>query len=110
MHTLTVGDPDQVVTLVSSSSSPPWSAAPIELAVRQAHAAERARDEAETMSAIAGPDLEAEGSLREVLQRARETFRMESVGLLVRQRGSGEWVEVEHVGWAPPGRGGAASL
>ena len=28
---------------------------------------------------------------------------MESVGLRVRRRGSGEWVEVEHVGWAPPG-------
>ena len=103
VHTLTVGDPDQVVTLVLFVVVAAMVSAAIELAVRQAHAAERAREEAETMSAIAGPDLEAKGSLREVLQRARETFRMESVGLRVRRRGSGEWVEVEHVGWAPPG-------
>jgi two-component system sensor histidine kinase KdpD len=103
VHTLTVGDPDQIVTLVLFVVVAALVSAAIELAVRQAHAAERAREEAETMSAIAGPDLEAKGSLREVLQRARETFRMESVGLRVRRRGSGEWVEVEHVGWAPPG-------
>ena len=103
VHTLTVGDPDQVVTLVLFVVVAALVSGAIELAVRQAHAAERAREEAETMSAIAGPELEAKGSLREVLQRARETFRMESVGLRVRRRGSGEWVEVEHVGWAPPG-------
>ena len=103
VHTLTVGDPDQVVALVLFVVVAALVSGAIELAVRQAHAAERAREEAETMSAIAGPDLEAEGSLREVLQRARETFRMESVGLRARRRGSGEWVEVEHVGWAPPG-------
>jgi two-component system, OmpR family, sensor histidine kinase KdpD len=103
VHTLTVGDPDQVVTLVLFVVVAALVSGAIELAVRQAHAAERARDEAETMSAIAGPELEAKGSLREVLQRARDTFRMESVGLKVRQRGTGEWIEVEHVGWAPPG-------
>jgi two-component system, OmpR family, sensor histidine kinase KdpD len=104
VHTLTVGDPDQVVTLVLFVVVAALVSGAIELAVRQAHAAERARQEAETMSALAGPDLEAKGSLREILQHARETFKMESVGLQVRQRGSGEWVEVEHVGWAPPGQ------
>ena len=103
VHTLTVGDPDQVVTLVLFVVVAVLVSGAIELAVRQAHAAARARGEAETMSAIAGPGLEAEGSLREVLKRARDTFRMESVGLKARQRGSGEWIEVEHVGWASPG-------
>ena len=35
------------------------------------------------MSALAGPELEGEESLREVLRRARETFGMESVALKV---------------------------
>jgi two-component system sensor histidine kinase KdpD len=58
------------------------------------------------MASLAGSDLEAEASLRKILQRARETFNMESVTLLARQRGIGEWVEAEHVGWAPEGAEG----
>ena len=103
VHTLDVGDPDQVVALVVFVAVAALVSGAVEVAVRRARAAERARAEAETMSALAGPDLEGEGSLREVLRRARETFGMESVALLARVRGTGEWVDVEHVGWAPPG-------
>ena len=59
VHTLTVGDPDQVVTLVVFVVVAALVSGAIELAARRAHAAERARAEAETMSALAGPDLEA---------------------------------------------------
>jgi two-component system sensor histidine kinase KdpD len=31
-------------------------------------------------------------------------FEMESVTLAARQRGSGDWIDVEHAGWAPPGQ------
>ena len=75
----------------------------VEFAVRRAQAAERARAEAETISALTGPELEGEESLREVLRRARETFRMESVVLKALRAASDEWREVEHVGWAPAG-------
>lgn len=103
IHTLSVGDPDQVVALVVFVLVAAAVSGAVELAVRRASAAERARAEAETMLALAGPVLDGEGSLHGILERARETFHMESVTLKARQRGSGEWVDAEHVGWAPPG-------
>ena len=75
----------------------------VEIAVRRAQAAERARAEAETLSALAGPDLTGEESLHDVLRHALKTFRMESVALKVREPGSSEWVDADHAGWAPPG-------
>ncbi len=104
VHTFTVGDPDQVVTLVVFVIVAALVSGAFELATRRAHVAERALAEAETLSALAGPDLDAQESLRDVLKRAREEFKMESVTLTARQRGSGEWIDVEHVGWAPPGQ------
>ena len=56
------------------------------------------------MSALAGPDLEERGVAARRPRAARATtFGMESVALKARERGSGEWIDVEHVGWAPPG-------
>lgn len=103
VHTLTIGDPDQVVTLVVFVAVAVLVSGAVEIAVRRARAAEHALAEAETMSEIAGPDLRGSDSLREVLRRARDTLDLESVALLVRERGSGEWIEAEHAGWAPPG-------
>lgn len=103
VHTLTVGEPDQVVALVVFGLVAVLVSGAVEFAVRRAGAAERARAEAETMSALTGPDLEGEGSLHEVLRRARETFGMESVALKAWPGGADEWREVEHVGWAPSG-------
>jgi two-component system sensor histidine kinase KdpD len=103
VHTLSVGDPDQIVALVMFVIVAALVSGAIEFAVRRAQAAERARSEAETMSALTGPDLEGEESLREVLRRARETFGMESVLLKARPGGTDEWRDVGHVGWAPSG-------
>jgi two-component system sensor histidine kinase KdpD len=102
VHTFSVGDPDQVVTLIVFVVVAALVSGAVELATRRAHVAERALAEAETMSALAGSDLDAQESLRDVLKRARQEFKMESVTLTARQRGSGEWIDVEHVGWAPP--------
>jgi two-component system sensor histidine kinase KdpD len=104
VHTFSVGDPDQVVTLIVFVVVAALVSGAVELATRRAHVAERALAEAETMSALAGSDLDAQESLRDVLKRARQEFKMESVTLTARQRGSGEWIDVEHVGWAPPGQ------
>jgi two-component system, OmpR family, sensor histidine kinase KdpD len=104
IHTLTVSEPDQVVALAIFVAVAALVSGAIELAVRRAQIAERARAEAETMSSLAGADLEGEESLRDILQRARETFNMESVTLKARQRGTGEWIDAEHVGWAPEGK------
>ena len=103
VHTLSVGDPDQVVTLVVFVVVAGLVSGAMELAVRRAAVAERAQAEAETMSALTGPDLERGDSLHQILDRARETFGMESVALLVRPPGTSEWVEAEHAGWAPSG-------
>jgi two-component system sensor histidine kinase KdpD len=104
VHTFSVGDPDQVVTLLVFVVVAALVSGAVELATRRAHLAERALAEAETMSALAGPDLDAQESLPDVLRRAREEFKMESVTLTARQRGSGEWIDVEHAGWAPEGQ------
>ena len=103
VHTLTVGDPDQVVTLVLFVIVAVLVSGAIEFAVNRAHQAERALAEARTLAALAGPELDSGGSLKEILQRARDTFGMESVTLKVRPPGSVEWIDAEHVGWAPPG-------
>jgi two-component system, OmpR family, sensor histidine kinase KdpD len=103
VHTLTVGDPDQIVALVVFVIVAVLVSGAIEVAVRRAQAADRARAEAETMSALTGPDLDGKESLRDVLRRARETLGMESVVLKARPGGADEWRDVEHVGWAPAG-------
>ncbi len=103
VHTLTIGDPDQAVALAIFIAVAALVSGAVEIAVRRARSAERARAEAETLSTLAGPRLDEGGSLREVLRGARETFAMESVTLKARDRGSGEWHDVEHSGWAPAG-------
>ena len=101
LHTLNIADPDQAVALVVFVAVAALVSGAVEIAVRRAQAAERARAEAETLSALTGPDLDGEESLREVLRQAMETFRMESVSLKVREPGSSDWVDADHVGWAP---------
>jgi two-component system sensor histidine kinase KdpD len=104
IHTLTVSEPDQAVALVVFVAVAALVSVAVEIAVRRARAAERARAEAETISALAGPELDTEESLREILKHARSTFNMESVALKAREPGVDDWVEVEHVGWAPAGQ------
>jgi two-component system, OmpR family, sensor histidine kinase KdpD len=103
LHTLTIADPDQAVALVVFVAVAALVSGAVEIAVRRAQAAERARAEAETLSALTGPDLSERESLHDVLRHAMETFRMESVALNVREPGSDEWVEADHFGWAPTG-------
>lgn len=103
IHTLSIADPDQAVALVVFVVVAGLVSGAVEIAVRRTQAAERARAEAETMSALAGPELEQEDSLHDVLKHARETFRMETVALKVRPASSSEWVDADHAGWGPPG-------
>ena len=75
-----------------------------DLAARRARTAEQAVAQAETLSGLAGGDLDEASSLKEVLSRARDAFQMESVVLKVRERADEPWVDVERSGWGPPGR------
>jgi two-component system sensor histidine kinase KdpD len=103
LHTLSIADPDQAVALVVFVVVAGLVSGAVEIAVRRAQSAELARAEAETLSALTGPDLSGDESLHDVLLHATKTFRMESVALMVREPGSGDWTEAEHAGWAPPG-------
>jgi len=103
-HTLQVAQGEQALALVVFlvvAAVVSWS---VEAAARRARAAERAARQAETLSDLARSDIEEHDTLRHVLERARETFGMESVALSARQHPSGDWVEVETCGWAPRGQ------
>lgn len=104
VHTLDIDQGEQALALAVFLIVAAVVAGLVEVAARRARAAEHSAREAETLSALAGADLEAEESLKQVLARARETFRMESVTLKVRDRPSGEWIDAERAGWAPPGQ------
>ncbi len=102
-HTLQVAQGEQALALVVFlivAAVVSWA---VEAAARRARAAEHAAKQAETLSGLAQSDFEHGDTLRHVLERARSTFGMESVTLSARQHPSGDWVDVENAGWAPPG-------
>jgi two-component system sensor histidine kinase KdpD len=102
-HTLEVAQGEQALALavfLIVAAVVSWA---VEAAARRARAAEHAAEQAETLSDLARSDFEEGDTLRQVLGRARETFRMESVALSARRHPSGEWAEVETAGWAPRG-------
>jgi two-component system sensor histidine kinase KdpD len=102
-HTLEVAQGEQALALgvfLVVAAVVSWA---VETAARRALIAEQATRQTETISALAGGDLEKGDTLRDVLERARGTFRMESVTLSLRERPSGSWIEVDASGWAPKG-------
>jgi two-component system, OmpR family, sensor histidine kinase KdpD len=102
VHTLEVAQGEQALALAVFLVVAAVVSGAVELAARRARAEEQATAEADTLSELAGTDLDGSETLSAVLERARSTFHMESVALKARERPSGEWVEVEQVGWAPP--------
>ena len=103
-HTLDIARGDQAVSLALFVIVAGVVSALVELAARRARAAERAAAQADTLSALAGADLDEADTLHGILDRARRTFDMESVALLMRDQRSGEWSEAERAGWSPPDR------
>ena len=103
VHTFEVDQNEQVLMLVVFLVVAAVVSGSVEFALRRAKKAEQAVRESQTLSALAGGDLRGTESLKDVLTQARATFRMESVTLSARDGPSGEWREVEQVGWAPAG-------
>ena len=102
-HTLEVAQGEQALALavfLIVAAVVSWA---VEAAARRARAAESAARQAETLSELARSDFEEHDSLRSVLERARDSFGMESVTLSARQHPSGDWIGVDNAGWAPPG-------
>jgi two-component system sensor histidine kinase KdpD len=103
-HTLDIARGDQALSVALFVIVAGVVSAAVELAARRARAAERAAAQAETLSTLAGADLDEIDTLHGILDRARRTFDMESVALLARDRDSGEWSAAERAGWSPPGQ------
>jgi two-component system sensor histidine kinase KdpD len=101
-HTLDVAQGEQAVSLAVFVIVAGVVSALVELSARRARAAERAAAQAETLSALAGADLDEADTLHGILDSARRTFGMESVTLLVHEHG--EWSPAERAGWSPPGQ------
>ena len=106
LHTLDVASGDQALALVVFVAVAAAVSGAMELAARRTRSARHAAEEAETLAALAGADLDEADTLHRILDRARRTFDMESVALLVRDRETGAWSEADHAGWAPPGSEG----
>jgi two-component system, OmpR family, sensor histidine kinase KdpD len=104
LHTLDVAHADQAVALVVFVVVAVVVSGAVEVAARRARAAEKASAQAETLSTLAGADLDEHETLRGVLDQARRTFAMQSVVLMVRDHVSGDWSDVEQSGWAPAGK------
>jgi two-component system, OmpR family, sensor histidine kinase KdpD len=103
-HTLDIARGEQALALAVFVLVAAVVSGTMEIATRRARAAELAADQAETLSALAGADLDDATALHAVLDRARRTFDMQSVVLLAHDRDTGEWAEVERAGWGPAGR------
>ena len=100
-HTLQVAQGEQALALVVFLIVAAIVSGAVELAARRGRVAEQAALQAETLSALAGGELDESESLHGILERARNTFQMESVALKARE--GGDWTVVDEVGWAPPG-------
>lgn len=104
LHTLDIAQGDQALSLAVFVVVAALVSGAVELAVRRTRTAEAAVavGQAETLSRLAGADLDENGTLREVLQGARRTFAMQTVALRRRDGRSGEWEDIERVGAAGP--------
>jgi K+-sensing histidine kinase KdpD len=104
LHTMSIAHADQAVALIVFVAVAVVVSGTVELATRRARAAELASEQAETLSALAGTDLDEKDTLRDVLDQARRTFGMQTVVLKVRDHASGEWSDAEQAGWAAAAR------
>jgi two-component system, OmpR family, sensor histidine kinase KdpD len=100
LHTLSVRHADQAVALGVFFSVAVAVSVLVEIAARRARAAEQARAQAETLSELAGADLDEHETLLGILDRARRTFNMQTITLKLRDHVDGSWADVEQSGWA----------
>ncbi len=105
VHTLDIEHRHQALTLGVFLVVAIVVSGALDFAARRTRAAEQAAAQTEMLRGLAGADVVDEtSSLKEVIQRAREAFHMESVVLKVRDGSDDPWIDVERSGWAPPGQ------
>ena len=83
LHQLTIAETENIVALVIFVTVAVSVASVVDLAARRTHQAARLRAESETLTLLAGSVLRGEDTLGALLERARETFGMESAEFLV---------------------------
>jgi len=84
LHTLTIGDTNNLLALVVFLAVAALVSRVVDVAARRSSQAARASAEAETLSTLAGSLLRGEQALPALLERVRETFAVTSVALLRR--------------------------
>jgi len=100
VHSLSVARTDQGVSLIVFVGIAVLISGAVEVAVSRSKIAKATVRQAETISSLAHADIAGGESVHDVLERGRSTFGMESVVLKERNQQSGEWVDVDHAGWA----------
>ncbi|MDK1475918.1 DUF4118 domain-containing protein [Streptomyces sp. 549] len=104
VHTWTITDPRNVVSLLIFFFVSVAVASVVDLAVRRSRQAARLRAESGILAALAGSVLRGDDSLEALLERVRETFAMDAVALLERPGDGGPWTCVGGVGAPADGR------
>ncbi|MEO3753920.1 ATP-binding protein [Streptomyces sp. B6B3] len=96
-HEWTVADGHNVVAIVTFVAIAVAVAVVVDRSARRTQQAARLRAESETLTLLAGSVLRGEDTLAALLERARETFGMDTAALLERDRERRRWSCVSSV-------------
>ncbi|MGW4405751.1 DUF4118 domain-containing protein [Nonomuraea sp. NPDC004702] len=101
VHTLTIAEPENVLSLAIFVLVAAMVSTVVDLAARRSREAARSTADAEVLSTLAGHVLRGESAVASLLGRLRETFGLTAVTLLERDDPSGEWRIVATSGGPP---------
>jgi two-component system sensor histidine kinase KdpD len=107
VHSLSVARTDQAISLLVFVGMAVLISGAVEIAVSRAKLARATVRQAETISALAQTEIGGNQSVEDVLERGRTAFGMESVVLKERDPDTGDWVDINQVGWAPADKSAA---
>jgi two-component system sensor histidine kinase KdpD len=101
LHTWTISEPENVLSLAIFVLVAAVVSTVVDVAARRSREAARARADAEVLSTLAGHVLRGESALASLLGRLRQTFGLTSVTLL--ERADDDWHTVATSGGPPVG-------
>ncbi|MGW2159868.1 DUF4118 domain-containing protein [Nonomuraea sp. NPDC001699] len=101
VHTLTISEPENVLSLAIFVLVAAMVSTVVDVAARRRREAVRSRADAEVLSTLAGHVLRGESALASLLGRLRETFGLTAVTLLERDDPPGDWRIVATSGGPP---------
>ncbi|MEV3983343.1 DUF4118 domain-containing protein [Nonomuraea sp. NPDC049758] len=101
VHTLTIAEPENVLSLAIFVLVAAMVSTVVDLAARRSREAARSRADAEVLATLAGHVLRGESAVASLLGRLRETFALTAVTLLERDDPSDDWRIVATSGGPP---------